>query len=360
MLNRSFFFLGLRLLVTCTPESSDPALVSLQGSEVVEQVHTIEIEESDSLVIGQFESIDVNLDPFRMYIADRELHRVAVVNRDGEIIRSIGEPGQGPGELQNPQRAVRRGDSIIVEDTDAQLSVFTAEGDFLRRERLPEGMWRGGMWSLSESDDGLYLAIQDVDSRAEGLQATKEEDVIAKIDDNFDVVERFGTYPDLYQQNEYVWRYTTLDVNDGRAAVGYYLVPEVQIYDLTQTKQPLVETVELEHPKFTAPDEPLPMGMPREELRKHATNLSFVWQTFLLSDSTVVQVFNNRTEEFYDNQAEEERQHYATLGKVGSDEQLALELPGRVFARDDKDRLYVELNPVPDERQIGIYEVRWP
>jgi hypothetical protein len=216
------------------------------------------------------------------------------------------------------------------------------------------------MWSLNAADDGLYLAIENVDPRAKGLKATPEQDVVAKLNGDFGIEQSFGTYPSLYRKNEYIWRFTTLDVSTNElAAVGYYLVPDVQVYDLTQSPPSLVETVELNHPKFTEPDTPLPMQMPRRELQEYAEKLSFVWQTYLLTDSTVVQVFNNRTPEFYDAKAETERHHYAILGRVGTNEQRAVELPGRVFARDEQDRLYIELNPTPDERKIGIYEVKW-
>jgi len=263
--------------------------------------------------------------------------------------------------LQDPQRAVHAGDRVVVEDAQGQLSVFSADGAFLRRDRLPKGVWRGGMWSLAEYEKDLYMAIQDTDSRAGGLRATPNQSVVAELDSSFGIAQKFGTYPELYQNGEFVWRFTTLDISrDGLAAVGCYLVPDVQVYDVSQPERPRIKTIELDHPRFTEPEGPLPMGMPRSELQEHATDLSFVWQTYILSDRTVVQVFNNRTKAFYDNQAEEEHHHYAVLGTVGSDKQLALELPGRVFARDEKDRLYVELNPIPDERKIGIYEVNWP
>jgi len=71
-------------------DMSGPDVVSLQASDAVERVGTIDIQETDSLFIGAFESADVTLDPFRMHIADREIHRVAVVDRSGTIRRLIG------------------------------------------------------------------------------------------------------------------------------------------------------------------------------------------------------------------------------------------------------------------------------
>ena len=99
----------------------------------------------------------------------------------------------------------------------------------------------------------------------------------------------------------------------------------------------------------------------RDAYEERVSNVSSVRHTYLLGDSVVVQTFNNRTEAYYQEDfPEEERDHYAILGRIDSDEQKHLDLPGRVFARDAEDRLYIELNPVPDERVVGIYEVSWP
>lgn len=75
-----------------------------------------------------------------------------------------------------------------------------------------------------------------------------------------------------------------------------------------------------------------------------------------------MQVFANHSEGYYEQTEFEpsEQEYYATLGPINSDERLHLTLPGPVLARDEKDRLYVELNPTPDKRKIGIYEVNWP
>lgn len=343
----------------CAGKSDSASEVrTLSASKQLVPVDTIAIQETDESFIGAFESIGVTTDPLRLYIADRKLHRVAVVDgASGEIVQIIGERGQGPGEFDTPERAIRVGDRIIVEDAQAQLSFFTDKGRFLERHRLPEGVWRGGRWSLNAHEGALYMAIHEADPRANGLKATPDQSVLARLNEDASITERFGTYPTLYQEGEYVWQFTTLDINQEHAAVGYYLSPDIQLYDMTSTGYPLVKTISIEHPRFMRPDAEFPMSMPRDELQEHAINTSFVWQTFVLESGVAVQVFNNRTEAFYDDLSEEERTHYATLAHIDSGEQENLELPGRVFARDEKDRLYIELNHVPDQREIGVYEV---
>lgn len=358
---RAFIVIAFTLFVLSAcmgSASSDSEVRPLSASEQLVPVDTIAIQETDNDFIGTFESVGVSIDPFRLYVADRKLHRVAVVDGEsGEIVQLIGEYGEGPGEFDTPERAIRVEDRILVVDTQSQLSVFDHDGTFIERNRLPEGIWRGGRWSLSAYGDDLYMAILDVEPRSAGLKASPDQDVIARIDSKASIIDRFGSYPQMYQEGEYVWQFTTLDVNQGLAAVGYYLSPEVQIYDIQRSDYPLVDTVSIEHPKFWKPEVELPMDMIRSELIEQAVKMSFVWHTFLLDESTIVQVFNNRTEEFYDDLSEEERHHYATLAHIDSGEQEHLELPGRIFARDKEGRLYIELNHVPDQRKIGVYEV---
>ncbi len=92
------------------------------------------------------------------------------------------------------------------------------------------------------------------------------------------------------------------------------------------------------------------------------SSASAVSHTSLLDNGVVIQSFVNRTKAFFEKQGwpKSEKQHFAVLGEAESPKRLRLRLPGRILARDEKDRLYVLLNHTPDERKIGIYEVNWP
>ena len=343
--------------------SAEPDVVSFEEADMFERVGTIEIQEDDERFIGTIRSLTVETDPLRLYIADRTMHRIAVLDSTGTIVQLIGQEGEGPGEMQAPVRVAVWGDSLVVENTRSELTVFTKHGDFVRRGRLPPDTWQGGRWSLTTQDGDLFMAVSIADPVEHGALATPELPVAARLNYDFSLAEMFGRYPDLYQEEEYTRRWTTLDFSpDGHSALGFALLPHVYIYDARKPEAPFVEKVVLDHPEFLHPPEPMPMGMPVSRIIELAPHFSNVQHTFILSDHTVVQTFGHGTEEFYadDTRPQEDYHVYASLGKVGSDETLFLHLPGQILARDDNDRLYVELNHRPDERTIGVYEVNWP
>ena len=349
------------ILVGCT--QAEPDVVSFEEADMIERVGTIEIQEDDERFIGTIRSLTVETDPLRLYIADRTMHRIAVVDSIGRIIDLVGLRGEGPGELQAPTRVRVLGDSLYIQNTQSEITVFHKDGSFGRRSHLPSDTWSGGQWSLATYNGHLYMAVSVADPREHGVRATPDLPVAARLAPDFSLAETFGRYPQLYHEEEYTRRWTTLDFSpDGLSAMGFALVPHVYVYDVGVNEKPLAEKVVLDHPEFLHPPEPMPMGMPVSRIIELAPHFSNVQHTFILSDHTVVQTFGHGTEEFYadETRPQEEYHVYASLGKVGSDETLFLHLPGQILARDDNDRLYVELNHRPDERTIGVYEVNWP
>jgi len=351
-----------------TPGSSTPEAVPLNETAALEQVDTLEIQETDERFIGTLTDLDVRLDPFRLYIADRETHRVALVSAEGKIEKFIGIPGQGPGELQNPVHVLATEDRIVVNQARSRgFSVFNISGLHVDTHRLPEEYSYGGFYDFYSDGKGGYLlpltGIDPQDTRT--LQASPEEATIARLNGEFKVVETFGSFPPLYQEGDYIARQRTLDVtSDSLAAVSYSLVPDVQVYDLNQPDIPKVKLVPFAPPNFEKPDEEIPWSLARESpdaARKALSQVSTVRNTYLLDDGTIVQNYANQTLAYYQNRFDKsEETHYAVLGRLDSDQRIALKLPGAIRARDAKDRLYIELKHEPDNRKIGIYEVNWP
>lgn len=65
-----------------------------------------------------YRALDIAVDSSgRMYIADVGNHRIQVFDQDGSFVRSLGRRGQGPGELETPQRVSIVGDKVFVWDT---------------------------------------------------------------------------------------------------------------------------------------------------------------------------------------------------------------------------------------------------
>ena len=357
--------MGILLTTGCSSGPSGSELTSLDETAALEQVDTVEIQETDERFIGELADADIELDPLRIYVADRKMQRIAVITADGSIDHFIGEAGRGPGELGRPIFLSVDEDRVVVAQRRWRgFSVFDTSGTPIDDHRLPGEHYVGG-YDLFQIRDGYVMPVTSFSPQRMGsLRVPSGENTVATLNDTFEVKETFGTFPSLYRDGEYYSQQRTMDLRaDSLAAVGYRLVPNVQLYDLTRQGDPHLQTLSFDHPDFRPPQEETPLDIAiDDELYERLANYDIVEETMLLQDDIVVQVFANHTKGYY-KQTEfkpSEQEHFATLGTIDSDERLPLSLPGPVLARDEKDRLYVELNPTPDNRKIGIYEVNWP
>jgi hypothetical protein len=65
-----------------------------------------------------------------VWIADRTLHQVRVVSADGEVLRTIGRDGGGPGEFRFPRGLAVRGEHVYVLDNAHGVQRFDMAGDY--------------------------------------------------------------------------------------------------------------------------------------------------------------------------------------------------------------------------------------
>lgn len=260
---RSFVLLiaGVLLAGACnTPGSSDSEVVPLDETAAVDRVGTIQIQETDDQFIGALADADVALDPLRIYVADRTMRRVAVVGADGSIRQFIGKAGQGPGELGRPVFLSVDGARVVVAQQRWRgFSVFDTSGTYIDNYRLPSGHWIGGR-DLFQTADGYVMPITSFNPQRKGtLQVPSGANTIAMLNASFDVEAKFGTFPPRYKEGEYFLQRRTMDVRaDSLAAVGYQLVPDVHLYDLSNLSEP-VETLSFDHPAFRPPEEEIPL-----------------------------------------------------------------------------------------------------
>jgi len=64
-------------------------------------------------------------------VVDAGNDRIAVLGHDGQLTRSIGRSGQGPGEFGRPNGLVVRGDSVLVGDQGNRVHFFSIDGSHL-------------------------------------------------------------------------------------------------------------------------------------------------------------------------------------------------------------------------------------
>jgi len=112
----------------------------------------------------QFGSVDVAFDDAgRLYVLDHHVDSIFVVGPEGEYLRALGGPGEGPGEFRNAAEfAVMRDGSVVVADFGyPAYQVFGANGQFLRRvEWAPRLVWAVSTGLMPDPRGGaVFVAV---------------------------------------------------------------------------------------------------------------------------------------------------------------------------------------------------------
>lgn len=134
---------GLSLLLGCADPGAPTEL-----SDVFIEVGRVELEESEFDPIVRIDHIG-RLPGGGFILADRHAGRVRLFDAEGRETRVLGQPGEGPGELDEPSAAtlLPDGSVVVVQRGDPRLTVF--EGDSASVIRVPGAY---GYWVASVGD----------------------------------------------------------------------------------------------------------------------------------------------------------------------------------------------------------------
>jgi hypothetical protein len=144
--------------VSGSPEDADPLSAGATKVLSYEQVpleergeHTLlqgprtafaENMRADGVLV--LEPVDLEVGPNAyLYVLDAGDGTVKVFDDTGVHVRSFGRRGQGPGEMQRPERLAVTADRVIVNDIrNARLSVWDLHGVHIADYRSSDPMWR--------------------------------------------------------------------------------------------------------------------------------------------------------------------------------------------------------------------------
>ena len=107
----------------------------------------------EDCIFSQIRSIEVD-ESGRMYILDQREAHVYVFDSKGNYVKTFGEKGQGPGELNTPLSInITSRKELAVENFRRGINFYSLEGDFIRElSTAKEGMLRIGI----DSRDNIF------------------------------------------------------------------------------------------------------------------------------------------------------------------------------------------------------------
>jgi hypothetical protein len=121
-----------------------------QRSEVIEFERDLVLAEAFARSLYQPRSFVVDGEG-TVFVLDAGNHRVVVFDSRGEPLREFGRQGQGPGELQRPDRIGVAGGKVLVNDISSyRISVFTTAGEHVTDHLLDERFWAQDLVGFGE------------------------------------------------------------------------------------------------------------------------------------------------------------------------------------------------------------------
>lgn len=341
----------LLLLAGCGPSRSPGPTADLA------LVRSFVLEETDSLFLGNFWSITVTMSPYRVYVPDNVSDQVGVFDSLGRSVRFFGSSGKGPGELDGPDKVLVQGSTVYVAQDD-RFSVFDTSGAFRRIMRLPEGVYRADRWSMSYYRERLVIPATDISHRSgPSFHRTLQEPTIALADTLFEDIRYMGQFPEFFREGEYIYDWRSIDIHsDGLMAVSYYLLNIVDLYDLEEARRSPVRTIPMNHPNWKQVTVEIPPSKPLPEITKLFHSTSRTYAVYIIRGQFVVMYFSNASPN-YQAGADRTKEHFAVVATIDGEHLAALTLPGPILTQDDRDRLYIRLSSVPDQREFGVYEL---
>ena len=233
----------LLVLCACTPEPlqfADWTIPVSEGTPVIEyaavpmEERTERIELLEELVIGREGDSDYAFyHPFglavdgegRVYVLDSGNRRVQVFDQGGEFVRTLGQRGQGPGELEMPNHIAIAGDRVVVVDFGNRKLVFwDLNGVHVRDVLFPFG--GSPIAILGFSDGSLMLSYSE---RKAGAEDISYIGVIARFSADGEEVHRYATGPG-YWVDAMTYSGVNITLTHRSAEVAFAIGPSDKLY----------------------------------------------------------------------------------------------------------------------------------
>ena len=96
-----------------------------------EELSIGDVEGEEEYMFSEIRSLAISEDE-RIFVLDSKEAHIKAFDKGGKYIKTIGAPGQGPGELTSPRSICISQNELVVLEGVRRFSVFSLEGEFLR------------------------------------------------------------------------------------------------------------------------------------------------------------------------------------------------------------------------------------
>ncbi|HEU4628755.1 MAG TPA: hypothetical protein VFS08_03390 [Gemmatimonadaceae bacterium] len=222
--------LPLALLAGCTStdagDRSPPAANPSSAADAIRKVDEVVLRETDSVYVGRPIGTVIGPDG-TLYVSDDVEDRVVSFTRTGELSRTYGRLGHGPGELTAPSRLGMVGDSVLLvaDGGRAQVTAYdVTSGAYLYDVRIVLGTG-GGMGAIRTRHDTVWMGARDL-RRQTGVVTWSATDPTAR---------PIVAFPPIYRTSRAVaitYSYILAPPLGDSLLVSYYASPELLLTDL--------------------------------------------------------------------------------------------------------------------------------
>lgn len=150
----------LAVLILPAPAQDPAGLFRTGRIRLVEDVRVSDADLPDEAVFRNPRNIAADAKG-NIYVSDWASNHIKVFGPDGKFIRTIGRPGNGPGDLGGPAALDVSGDRLVVwESMNGRFTILKLDGTFIRTAPRLQGAW-ADIYDLRALPDGRFVAFLD-------------------------------------------------------------------------------------------------------------------------------------------------------------------------------------------------------
>jgi len=326
----------------------------------VNHVREFIIEPTDEVSIDRVQDIAVfNRQENKIAWVNRDKNEVFVTDIEGNHIYNFGSTGQGPEEfLEIFSIGFDSHDNIIV--YDAKLDLFKKFEDPGVLIESYEGVLNHDIFTYSRkllySDENLYLAVMETD-KANQNQFWKSS-TIGKFDQNYELVELFGSYDPEIEGTTYLYKFPMLilDTKQDYIYSTHRTHPYIQTFNLsentTYNRFGIISSSFLISKEESKPEDPIHIRR-QKNLSQSFVEESFISEQYFFlhhssySEDTIIYGDTFLRQSFLNIFEKNEPNRF--LGEI--------ELNSIPIYITSQNQVYVLKDNDPDNFKVGLYEI---